>query len=142
MEVSAISATIVCRTSLPLSIESVRQFVPPDIHVFIPNSVRAACAVLLGAKAHWHHIEPKNKHIRYQYDAQYWYSVFMTDPRLWEALKTPFVSSSRPIPSCAVQSMCQTSMRLDTITSGDLLSTTTNPPCTCQETCSTCCRRF
>jgi hypothetical protein len=86
--ITAVTATIVCQPTLKLAVESVHQFVPAAaIHVFMPEHAR--CISL--SNVTWHDLTPANPHIHAQYSPRYWYSVFMTNPRLWSWLRTPYV---------------------------------------------------
>ena len=91
--ITAITATILCQPTLRLAIASVHEFLPSaDIHAFVPESVRRTCAPLAEiSKVTWYNLVPAHPEVRSQYDPSYWYSVFMTDETLWNAIATPLV---------------------------------------------------
>ena len=90
--VTAITASIICQSTLKLAIASVHEFLPgAAVHAFMPEAVRRTCEPLAGVQVTWHDLNQSNPSVQNQYDPRYWYSEFMTNDKLWSMFVTPYV---------------------------------------------------
>ena len=94
MDVTALTASLVCQPTLRLAIESVNEFLPySQILVYMPEKIWNSCFKTnrITINVTRRDIKNINTHIHDQYNYLYWYSVFMTNPSLWNSIYTSLV---------------------------------------------------